>query len=61
MGSYAVLKRNKLPAVELHTFNPSTQQEQQVDLCEFKANLVCGVSSKRRRRRTRTVKHTNQQ
>ena len=28
------------PAVVVYTFNPSTQNERQADLCDFKASLV---------------------
>ena len=32
--------------VVTHTFNPRTLEARQVDLCEFKANLVYRVSSR---------------
>ena len=37
----------------VHSYNPSTQRQRQVDLCEFKANLVYIVSS-RTARKTQT-------
>lgn len=29
-----------------HTFNPVLRKQKQLQLCEFKANLVCILSSK---------------
>ena len=38
-----------------HVFDPSTWQQRQVDLCEFKANLVYRVSSRTTRRQRNPV------
>ena len=40
---------NKMLSTKLRcgsTYNPSTQRQKQVDLCEFKASLVYRVNSK---------------
>jgi hypothetical protein len=40
----------------VHTFNPSTGRQRQENLCEFKASLVCRVSSRTARATQRKAK-----
>jgi hypothetical protein len=49
--------------VVVHDFNPSTTEQKQVDLCEFKASLVYRVSSRTDRdtQRNPVMKNKNKQ
>lgn len=47
--------------LKVHYFNPSTHEQRQIDLCEFKASLIYTVSSQTARTVSNQTKPNNKQ